>query len=150
MPRLRLAFLVGLDLGHSAVLQHRVGAVGNEGRHAADGERAAAVAGLDEEVGIGLEECVAHVDLGTIWQEVGRRAPERLQEREDVVPVAAVEAGHVIAELVHDLVHLERRRQRLDVDGGADGAARQSERILGEGEHLVPPPRSRWLSSFGR
>ena len=66
---------------------------------------------------------------------------ERLDEREDVVPAAAVEPGHVVAKLVDDLVHLEGGRQRLDQHRRLDRAVRDAERLLGVGEDLVPQPR---------
>jgi hypothetical protein len=46
----------------------------------------------------------------------------------------------MISQLVEDLVHLERRRQGLDEDGGLDRAPLDAERILGEAEHIVPEP----------
>jgi hypothetical protein len=47
----------------------------------------------------------------------------------------------VLAQLEQDLVHLERGRQRLDQDRGANRAARHADGLLGEGEDVVPQPR---------
>ena len=47
----------------------------------------------------------------------------------------------MVAQLVEDLVHLERREDRLDQHRRADRAARQAERVLGEREDVVPEPR---------
>ena len=65
---------------------------------------------------------------------------EVLDDAEQVVPAAGVQAGGVVAEFVEDLVHLERGRDGLDQDGGADGALRDAEVVLGEDEDLVPEP----------
>jgi hypothetical protein len=40
--------------------------------------------------------------------------------------------------LIQDLVHLERRRDRLDQHGGADRAAREAQEVLGQAERVVP------------
>ena len=66
---------------------------------------------------------------------------ELLDDREDVVPAAGVEPGAVVAQLVEDLVHLERGEDRLDQHGRADRAVRDAERVLREGEDVVPQPR---------
>ena len=47
----------------------------------------------------------------------------------------------MVAQLVEDLVHLERSGQRLDQHGGADGAARDLQRVLSQHEGVVPKPR---------
>ena len=70
-----------------------------------------------------------------------RLVPERLDEGKDVVPAAAVEAGHVVAQLVDDLVHLEGGGQRLDQHRRLDGADGDAQRLLGPGEDLVPQTR---------
>ncbi len=93
---------------------------GDERRHAADGVRAAPVAGLHEQLGVGAHERDGHRDLGAVGQDhVGPR-PELLDDAEDVVPAAGVEAGGVVAQLVEDLVHLEGGEDRLDEHGRPD------------------------------
>ncbi|MNT46290.1 hypothetical protein D3C72_1829220 [compost metagenome] len=62
-----------------------------------------------------------------------------LDVAEDVVPAAAVQRHYVILHLIEQLVHLEHRWQSLDEDCGLDGAAGQTELVLGPGEHLAPP-----------
>ena len=69
MAGLRLALLVGAHLGEGGLVDRRVLAVGNLRRHAAHGEGAAAVAGLDEELRIGLEEGLAHHHLAAVGQQ---------------------------------------------------------------------------------
>ena len=59
------------------------------------------------------------------------RVPERLDAAEQVVPAPGVEARGVLAQLVQDLVHLERGVDRLDEDRRADAAPRDPERVLG-------------------
>jgi hypothetical protein len=44
----------------------------------------------------------------------------------------------VLAQLVEDLLHLERRGQRLDEHRGADGAPRDANELLGADEDIVP------------
>lgn len=44
----------------------------------------------------------------------------------------------MVAQLVEDLLHLVRGRDRLDEDGGAHGALRDARIVLGEDEHVVP------------
>ena len=126
---LGLALLVGAHLLEGRLVDLGVLAVGNLRRHAAHGEGAAAVAGLDEKLRVGLEEGLAHDDLAAIGEQEFRLVPERLDEREDVVPAAAVEPGHVVAQLVDDLVHLEGGGKRLDEHGRLDGADRHAERL---------------------
>src|SRR5207244_2406707 len=64
--------------------------------------------------------------------------PELLDDAEDVVPPARVEARGVVPEFVQDLLHLEGRRNRLDEGGGLHGADGNPEGLLREPEHLVP------------
>jgi hypothetical protein len=47
----------------------------------------------------------------------------------------------VVAQLIQDLVHLESGGQRLDQDGGLDGAPLQADAVLGVAEDVVPQPR---------
>ena len=79
---------------------------------------------------------------GRTWRDRRADGPaERLDRREQVVPAARVEPGRVLAQLVQDLLHLERGVDRLDQHRRADGAARDPERGLGLHEHVVPEPR---------
>ena len=66
---------------------------------------------------------------------------EGLDRREDVVPAAGVQAVGVLAQLPQHLLHLEGGGQGLDQDRGAEGATVEAERLLGEGEDLVPESR---------
>ncbi len=47
----------------------------------------------------------------------------------------------MLAQLVEDLVHLERGQDRLDEDGRLDRPARDPEPVLREAEDVVPEPR---------
>jgi hypothetical protein len=47
----------------------------------------------------------------------------------------------VLAQLEEDLLHLERGQHRLDQDSCPDAARRDTQVLLGEGEHVVPQPR---------
>ncbi|GAP59083.1 hypothetical protein AHiyo1_22970 [Arthrobacter sp. Hiyo1] len=46
----------------------------------------------------------------------------------------------MIAQLVQDLLHFERRGDGFDQHGGADGALRDAEQVLGQDEDVVPEP----------
>ena len=76
--------------------------------------------------------------------------PQLLDAREDVVPAPAVESRRVLAQLVEDLVHLERREQRLDQHRGANGAARHAELVLRHDEDVVPEPRLEMAFQLGQ
>ena len=121
-------------------------------RHAAHGEGAAAVAGLDEQQRIGGEESL---DPSTMAERSGVRKlglfAEPLDEGEDVVPAAAIEADDVVAHFVEDFVHLEGGRQRLDQDRRLERprAARRA-RSSAWVKTSFQSRASRWLSSLGR
>ncbi len=101
---------------------------------------AAAVAGLDQQLAVRAQEVAVHPDQIPIRQHEVGAVPELLDEAEDVVPAAAVEAGGVLAQLVEDLVHLERRRQGLDEHRGLDGGLGHAGSVLGVDEDVVPQP----------
>ena len=64
--------------------------------------------------------------------------PEFLDEAEDVVPAAAVQACGVVLQLVENLVHLKGGEDGLDQHGRADRAAWNPQLVLREVEHVVP------------
>ena len=66
---------------------------------------------------------------------------DALDVGEDVVPAAAVEARHVVAQFVDDLVHLEGGGQGLDQHRRLEGPVRHAERLFGVGEGVIPQPR---------
>ena len=110
--------------------------------HAAHGVNAAAVAGLDAAASSRLRmKCAVMVTCARSGSTKSAWSPELLDEAEDVIPAAAVEAGGVVAQLVEDLVHLERGEDGLDQHGGADGAARDAELVLRADEDVVPEAR---------
>ncbi len=101
----------------------------------------AAVAGLDHELAVGAQEVRGHADLAAIRRHRPLLFAELLDEGEDVVPAAAIEAGLLVLQLPQDLVHLEGGEVRLDQHGGLDRLLRHAERILRGDEHVVPEPR---------
>ena len=110
-----------------------VAAVRDEGAHAADREGAALVARLHEQLGVGPHERHRHRDLAAVGQHEPRAAAAVvLDDREDVVPAAGVQARAVVAQLEEDLLHLERRRQGLDQHRRADRAVRDADVLLAE------------------
>lgn len=109
--------------------------------HATHGVDTAAVAGLDEEEGVGAHEVLGHADEGAVGEEAVGVGAERLDVAEDVVPAAAVEPHRVVAQLVQDLVHLEHRRQRLHQHRRTYASLLDPGRLLRPLEHAVPNPR---------
>ena len=146
----RFALLVLPHLGERRRVHLGVAPAGDEGRHAADGVGAAAVAGLHQQLGVGPHERHGHGHLRAVGQDEVGPVPEVLDDAEDVVPAAGVEPGGVVAQLVEDLVHLERGQDRLDQHGGPDRAPRDAEGVLGVLKTSFQSRASRWLSSLGR
>ena len=136
-----LALLVGAHLGEGGLVGGRVVLHRDLRRHAAHRECAAAVAGLDQQQRIGGEEVRPHRHGRAVGREEARVLAQPLDEREDVVPAAAVQADDVVAHFIEDLVHLERSGQRLDQDRRLDRALGQPQLLLGVGEDVVPEPR---------
>jgi hypothetical protein len=134
----RLALLVGAHRGDRALVGGGIRPRRDERRHPAHGERAAAVARGDEQVRVGGHERHGHLHVVAVGEDELGPLAEALDHREDVVPAARVEAVGVVAQLEEDLLHLERRGQRLDEHRGADGALGEPERVLAPDEDLVP------------
>ena len=99
--------------------------------------RTAAVARPHEQLRVRAHERHRHRHLNP----VGQQRAELLDRAEDVVPPAGVQRTAVVAQLVQDLLRLERREDRLDQHGAPHGAGRQVERLLGECEGVRPEPR---------
>ena len=79
------------------------------------------------------EEVPCPSSPAAVGQHEVRPRAELLDEAEDVVPAPAVQSRGVIAQLVEDLVHLERREDRLDEHRGADRSVRNAERPAARG-----------------
>ena len=119
-----------------------VAPVRDERAHAADRVRPAFMAGADQQLGVRPHERNGHRDLLSVGHhEPLATAAVVLDDREDVVPAAGIQTGAVVAQLVQDFVHLERGRDGLDQDGGADCAVFDPEVLLREREHVVPQLR---------
>ena len=61
------------------------------------------VAGLDQKFDIRVHEWNSHGHRVTIWQDEVGVLSEALDDAENVVPSAAIEAGAVVAKFVDDL-----------------------------------------------
>ena len=85
------ALLVVAHLGQRLLGDGRVAAVRDERRHAADGVRAALVARLHQQLGVGAHERRRHRHVDAVGQHELRMVPQLLRDREDVVPPAGVE-----------------------------------------------------------
>src|SRR5271168_1321417 len=79
-----------------------------------------------------------HRDRGAVGQSQIFAIAEFLDEVEDVIPSATVQAGGVVLQLEKNFIHLKGGGQSLDKHGSPDGAARNTERILREVEDAVP------------
>ena len=136
-----LALLVGADLGEGRLVCGRIVLDRNLRRHPAHREGAARMAGLHQQRRIGAQERFAHHHLAAVRKNAVFVFRELLDEGEDVVPSPGVQPSDVVAQLVEDFLHLERRRQRLDQHGRPDGADRDAEPLLREHEYLAPQAR---------
>ena len=136
-----LAFRVGAHLGEGGLVGGGIALHGDLRSHAAHGEGAPAVAGLDQLQRIGGQEGRAHAHHRAVRRQGFRVGLHPLDVGEDVVPAAAVQAGHVVAQFVEDLVHLEGGRQGLDQHRRLDRSVRDVERGLGVGEDVGPEAR---------
>jgi len=99
-----------------------------------------AVAGLDEELDVGVHEGHSHGHGGSVGEDKVGVVAETLDDVEDVVPATTVQARRVVTELVDDLVHLESGGDGLDEHGTTDGASGHVDVVLGQVEGIVPQP----------
>ena len=132
--------LVGNDAGHGDLVPGRIVLDRDQRAHAADGRRAALVAGLEQQQRVGTHERRGHRDLGAIGQAELVVELELLDAAEDVVPAAGVQTGAVLAQFVEDFFHLECSQDGFDQHGRLDRALRQAQLALRHHEHVVPQP----------
>src|SRR5208282_1509992 len=76
-----------------------------------------------------------------IRQHEFRMRPKLLDETENIIPAPAVQPRGMFAQFVKNLVHLKRRQNGFDQDGGANRPAWNTQFVLGKTEHVVPQPR---------
>ncbi len=134
------ALLVGADAGEGGVVGGGVVLDRDLRRHTAHSKGAAAMAGLDQLLRIGAQEGVAHPHLRAVWGNERRMLAQGLDKAENIIPAAAIQARHVVAQLVEDFIHLERRRQGFDQRRHLDRTSRNVEVTLGEDDGLIPQP----------
>ncbi len=142
--------LVHADALHGLGVFLRVVLDGDERAHAANGRRAALVAGLEQQQGVGAHERHRHGDLRTVGQAEVVIHFELLDGAENVIPPARVQPGAVLAQLKQNLVHLERGEDGFHQHGGFDGALRQAQGVLRQHENLVPQPRFQMAFHLGQ
>ena len=135
------AQLVGADLVERGLVGRLVALDRDEGRHAAHGEGAAAVAGGDQAQRVGGEEGLIHGHRRAVGSQPVGRAAEALDVGENIVPAAAVEADDIVAKRVEDLVHLERGGQRFDQHRRLDRAASRGRAVPRRISEDVAPQR---------
>src|SRR5437762_3473273 len=85
--------------------------------------KSAAVAGLEAELGVRAHEMRGHRHERAVRQTKVAPVAELLDARKNIIPAAAVETRGMRAQLVQDLVHLERGKNGLDQDRRLDSAA---------------------------
>ena len=138
MPVRSFALLVGTHLGERHLIGFRTPLDRDLRRHAAHRESLAAMAGPDQQQRIGGQKIRRHRHHAAIRRHKGRVAAETLDERENIIPTPAIQADNMILQLIQDLVHFKRRRQRLDQDRRLEHAMRNPKRFLCMAEHRVP------------
>jgi hypothetical protein len=102
------------------------------------GMNTSAVACLNEKLHVSFHERHSHRYSAPVWQNKLAVVTELLDNAEDVIPSAAVEAGAVLSEFIDDLLHLERSKNGLNQHRTSDGTPRDAQRILGKVENIVP------------
>src|SRR6266705_3442755 len=113
--------------------------------------RAAAVAGLHQQFGVGAHERRRHGHRVALGQhELTAAGAELLYFAVQVGPPARVQPRAVVAQLVEDFLHLERGRDRLDQHGRPDRPAGEAESGLGDAEDVVPQPRLQVALNLGQ
>lgn len=118
----------------------------------------AAVAGLDQQAHISVHEGHGHGHRRTVGKNEFRILAELLDEREDVIPSAAVESRTVLPKFINDLqlqsvfcrydggerkpylVHFESSSDCLNENCGTNGSSRNANVVLREIEHIIPQP----------
>lgn len=138
MASLHLTQLISPDAIHGLVVGSLVILDGDLGSHATHGVDAAAMAGLDEELDVGVHEGDRHSDGRAVRKNETGVLAELLDDAEDVVPATAVETRAVVTELVDDLIHLESSHDGLNQDSSADSSPSHANVILGKVEGIVP------------
>ena len=128
----RLHFRERLAIG-SLIVFHR-----NLRRHPAHRVDVAAMAGLDQQLCVAPHEMRRHRDKRPIGETEVAAVLKLFDAAEDVVPAACVQTRGMVAQLIENLVHLERGKNRLDQHRRLDGAARNSELVLCHDENVVP------------
>src|SRR5438270_2243095 len=95
-----LAKLVLADFIESALIGDRIVLDWNLCRHAAHGVNPAAMAGLNQQIDVGLQEMFVHGQGRAIGLHEFRAVSEFLDDAKDVVPSAAVQSGRMIAQFI--------------------------------------------------
>src|SRR5450759_1636861 len=121
----------------------------NERGHPAHRVRSVTMARLDQKLGVRAHERHGHRHLRAVRQHELRSIPKLLDDAEDVVPPDGIQTTRVLAKLVENLLHLERREDRLEQNGGVNRAARDSAVVLREVEYVVPQPRLEMALELG-
>ena len=128
----RFALFVGAHFRQRIFIGHRIVTIGNLCGHAAHGQNAAPVAGLNQARGVTVEERCAHADLAAFGQHETGLPVQGFDGGEDVIPASAIQADDACAQGVDDFIHLECGRQGFDQHGDFDPAFRQRQMFFKE------------------
>ena len=108
------------------------------------------MAGLDGQLRIAAHEVRGHGDLARSGSTACGSVGEFLDEAEDVIPAAAVQAGGVLAQLVENLVHLEAGQDGFDQHGALMEPLGSPSCFCARKKTSFHRRASRWLSILGR
>ena len=96
------------------------------------------VAGLDEELDVGLHKWDPHGNVRSVREDKIGVLPELLDDAENIIPPSTVQSRAVIPELVDNLIHLKDRQNCLNQHGSSDGSPWDFDSVLSKVKHIVP------------
>lgn len=107
------------------------------------------MASLDEQSNIRVHEPDLHSNIHAIRQHRVQISSPSLNEAENIIPSSAVESTRVRPQLVQNLLHLERRGERLYQHSSADTPDGDAQVGLGKEEDVGPEARFEVVLHFG-
>jgi len=96
------------------------------------------VAGLDEELDVGLHEWDSHGNVRSVREDKVGVLPELFDDAENIIPPSAVQSRTVVPEFIDNLIHLKDRQNCLNQDGSSDGSPWDSDSVLSKVKYIVP------------
>ena len=122
------------------------------------------VTGLNEQLDVGVHERGGHRNVRSIRHDGVLVRPLGLDtanqgcsypqtqdlQAEDVVPSTAVQSRRVLPQLVQELFHLERGRERLNETSGPDAVLRQTQLAGSQVEDIIPKSSFKVVLHLGK